>query len=147
MSPNPAPSNPQPQQPQQPRPRVVEAKTPPTRPRVVVPRVSRRDILIGTGIAVILLGFVIAATFQSKTTPRNMLSGVIRAKNEPGLRETLMTVSRKGVTERTADTGYSLKVWVEPLQREYEVMVMQEIWEKKKIGDTIEFLRPASEQK
>ncbi len=144
MSTNPAPSDPQPQPP---RPRVVEAKTPPPRPRVVVPRVGRRDIIIGIVIAVILLGFVIAATFQSKTTPRNMLSGVIRAKNAPGMRETLMTVSRKGVTERTADTGYSLKVWVEPLQREYEVMVMQEVWEQKKVGDTLEFLRPPSEQK
>ena len=57
-----------------------------------------------------------------------------------------MTVSRKGVTEKTADTGYSLKVWVESEKREYEVMVEKEIWGKKKPGETLEFLRPPSEQ-
>ena len=129
MNPKPAPSAPQ-----------------PPRPRVVVPGVTRRDILIGVVIAIVGIGFITAAIFQSRQPPGNLLTGVIRTKDAPGPRETLMTVSRKGVTEKTADTGYSLKVWVESEKREYDVMVMKEIWEQKKIGDTLEFLRPPSEQ-
>ena len=118
----------------------------PPRPRVVVPRVNRRDILIGVLIAIAALGFIAAAIFQSGRPPGNLLTGVVRERSAPAPRETLMTVSRKGVTEKTADTGYSLKVWVESEKRGYEVMVEKEIWEKKKTGDTLEFLRPPSEQ-
>jgi hypothetical protein len=118
----------------------------PPRPHLVVPRVNRRDILIGVLIALVLLGFVVAAIIHSGKPPGNLLSGEIRAKNPPALRETLMTVSRKGVSEKTADTGYSVKVWVESQKREYDVMVMKEVWETKKIGDKLEFLRPPSEQ-
>ena len=129
MNPNPAPAAPQ-----------------PPRPRVVVSGVNRRDILIGVLIALAMIGFILAAIFQSQRQPYNMLSGVIRAKNAPAPREMLMTVSRKGVTEKTADTGYSLKVWVETEKREYEVMVMKEDWEQKKIGDELTFTRPPGEQ-
>src|SRR5437588_10325554 len=107
MNPKPAPSAPQ-----------------PPRPRVVVPGVNRRDIIVGVLIALVVIGFLAAAIFQSQRRPYNMLTGEIRAKNAPASREMLMTVSRKGVTEKTADTGYSLKVWVESEKREYEVMVM-----------------------
>ena len=118
----------------------------PPRPRVVVPRVNRRDILIGALIAIVALGFIAAAIFQSGRPPGNLLTGLVRERSAPAPRETLMTVSRKGVTEKTADTGYSLKVWVESEKRAYDVMVEKEIWDKKKPGDSMEFLRPPSEQ-
>lgn len=120
---------------------------PAPRPKVVVPGIKPRDILIGVVIALVILGFVVAAIMSSGGGPRNLLTGEVRGKNDPGARETLMTVSRKGVTEKTADTGYSLKVWVESEKREYEVMVEKEVWESKKIGDELQFLRPPSEQK
>ncbi|MEO6786057.1 MAG: hypothetical protein ABI318_07985 [Chthoniobacteraceae bacterium] len=129
MNPNPAPSAPQ-----------------PPRPHLVVSGVNRRDVIIGVLLALVLGGFIAAAIFQSAKPPGNLLTGVIRAKDAPGLRETLMTVSRHGVSEKTADTGYSLKVWVESQKRDYDVMVMKDLWEKKKVGDTLEFLRPPSEQ-
>ncbi len=129
MNANPAPSAPQ-----------------PPRPRIVVPRVNRRDMIIGTLIALIAIGFITAAIFQSAKPPGNLLTGVVRTRSAPEPRETLMTVSRKGVTEKTADTGYSLKVWVESEKREYDVMVEKQLWEKKQPGDTLEFLRPPSEQ-
>ena len=116
------------------------------RPRVVIPGVTRRDILIGVLVALGMIAFIVTAVFQAGQPPRNMLSGTVRERLAPGPRETIMTVSRKGVSEKTADTGYSLKVWVESQKREYEVMVMKEVWEKKKVGDTLEFLRPQSEQ-
>ncbi len=130
MKTNPAPSAPQ-----------------PPRPRIVVPGVNRRDILIGVLIAIVGIAFIAAAIFQSGKSPGNLITGVVRERSTPAPRETLMTVSRKGVTEKTADTGYSLKVWVESEKREFEVMVEKDIWEKKKTGETLEFLRPPSEQR
>ena len=52
----------------------------------------------------------------------------------------------KGGKEKTAEPGYALKGWVESQKREFDVMVMQDLWEQKKVGDTLEFLRPPSEQ-
>lgn len=119
----------------------------PPKPKVVVSGVSRRDVIIGILIAVVVLGFIVAAIFSSGSSPRNLLTGVIKSHHSTGERETLLTVSRKGVSEKTADTGYSLKVWVESEKREYEVMVEKDVWQKKKDGDTIEFLRPPGEQR
>ena len=122
--------------------------TPPSqRPRVVVPRVSRRDIIVAVLVALAVIGFILFAFLSAGGyQEHNKLSGTVRAHNKPGPTETLMTVSRKGVTEKTADTGYALKVWVESEKREYEVMVSKEDWEKTKDGDTMSFLRPKSEQ-
>jgi hypothetical protein len=130
VNPKPAPSAPQ-----------------PPRPRVVIPGVTRRDVIVGAVIAVVLIGFILLAIFSSGGyQEHNKLTGVVRAHNAPGPRETLMTVSRKGVTEKTADTGYSLKIWVESEKREYEVMVSKEDWDKTKDGEEMSFLRPKSEQ-
>ena len=118
----------------------------PPRPKLVVPGVNRRDIIIGVLIAIAVFGFIVAAIFSASRAPRNQLTGVIKSHVSPGARETLMTVSRKGVTEKTADTGYSLKAWVESEKREYEVMVEKDLWQQKKDGDTLQFLRPPSEQ-
>jgi len=119
----------------------------PKRPKLIVPSVNRRDVIIGVVIALALLGFIIAAIVFSGSPPRNLITGVVKSHLSTGERETLMTVSKKGVSEKTADTGYSLKVWVESEKREFEVMVEKEVWDKKKDGDTIEFLRPPSEQR
>lgn len=130
-----------------PAPAIPPAPKPP-RPRVViVDDWSRRDIIIGLLIALAVIGFIAFAVLNSGGYhERNKLDGIVRGHNAPGAREMLMTVSRKGVTEKTADTGYSLKVWVESEKREYEVMVSKDDWDKTKDGDALNFLRPKSEQ-
>ena len=133
MNPTPPPPSPQPQ---------------PRRPKLVVPSVNRRDVLIGILVAIPVLGFILFAVLSTGGyKERNKLTGIIRARNEPGPRETLMTVSKKGVSEKTADTGYSLKVWVESEKREREVMVSKEDWDKAKVGDELTFLVSPSEQR
>ena len=125
----------------------------PKRPKLVVPGVNRRDVIIGVLIAIMVLGFVLFAVLSTGGyKERNKISGVVRARNAPGLRETQLTVGlqkkpSKPVVEKIADTGYSLKVWVESEKREYEVMVEKDLWETKKEGDTIEFLRSLREQR
>ena len=119
----------------------------PPRPRVIVSGVSRRDIIIGVLVALAVIGFIAFAVLNSGGyKERNKITGIVRAHQAPGPREMLMIVSKKGVTEKTADTGYSLKVWVESEKREYEVMVSKEDWDKTKDGDELSFLRPKSEQ-
>ena len=135
MNPTPPPPPPSPQ----PQPR---------RPKVVVPSVTRRDVLVGILVAIPVLGFILFAVLSTGGyKERNKLTGIIRAKNAPGDRETLMIVSKKGVTEKTADTGYSLKVWVESEKRERDVMVSKEDWEKAKVGDDLTFLVSPREQR
>lgn len=119
----------------------------PPRPKLVIPGLTFRDIILGAVIAVAILGFVALAIFSIGSGPKNLITGVVRKHLSTGEREVLLNVSTKGVKETTADTGYSLKVWVESEKREYEVMVEKSVWEKKKDGDTIEFLRPKSEQR
>ena len=133
MNPTPPPPSPQPQ---------------PPRPKLVVPSVSRRDVIVGILIAIPVLGFVLFAVISTGGyKEHNKRTGIIRARNEPGPRETLMTVSKKGVSEKTADTGYSFKVWVESEQRERDVMVSKEDWDKAKVGDELTFLVSPGEQR
>ena len=109
---------------------------------------TRRDVLVGILVAIPVLGFILFAVLSTGGyKERNKLTGIIRAKNAPGDRETLMIVSKKGVTEKTADTGYSLKVWVESEKRERDVMVSKEDWEKAKVGDDLTFLVSPREQR
>jgi hypothetical protein len=136
MNAKPAPSSPSAPQPRK-----------PAGPRVIVSGVNRRDIIIGVLVALAVIGFIAVAIFNSGNyKEHNKLTGIVRGHNSPGPRETLMTVSRKGVSEKTADTGYSLKVWVESEKREYEVMVSKEDFDKTKDGDKLSFMRPRSEQ-
>jgi hypothetical protein len=157
VNPNPAPQpGPKPELPTAPAPHPARAAAPKAanpakgvpRPRVVVSGLNRRDIIIGVMIAVALIGLILLLIFSvGGYQERNKFSGVVRGHNDPGLRETLMTVSRKGVSEKTADTGYSLKVWVESQKREYEVMVSKKTWDETKDGEEIRFMRPPSEQR
>ena len=119
----------------------------PKGPRVIVSGVNRRDVIVGLLVALAVIGFITFAVLNSGGyKERNKVTGVVRSHEKPGPRETLMIVSKKGVTEKTADTGYSLKVWVESEKREYEVMVSKEDWDKTKDGSELSFLRPTSEQ-
>ena len=137
MNANPAPTSPSAPKPPKPK-----------GPRVIVSGVSRRDVIIGVLGALAVIGFIAFAVLNSGGyKERNKITGVVRSHEAPGPREMLMIVSKKGVTEKTADTGYSLKIWVESEKREYEVMVSKEDFDKAKDGDEMSFLRPKSEQR
>jgi len=136
MNANPAPTSPSAPKPPKPK-----------GPRVIVSGVNRRDVIIGVLVALAVIGFIAFAVLNSGGyKEHNKITGVVRSHEAPGPREMLMIVSKKGVTEKTADTGYSLKIWVESEKREYEVMVSKEDFDKTKDGDKMSFLRPKSEQ-
>ena len=109
---------------------------------------SRRDIITAVLIAVAVIGFIAFAVVQMGSGKSdNLVTGVVTGRSATGDRETLLDVSTKGVKSKTADTGYTLKVFVKDQNRTYDVMVERDVWEKKKDGDTLEFLRPPSEQR
>lgn len=100
-------------------------------------------------ITVVILGFIGSAIYYTAThKPKNTITGVVTGRSSTGERETLYTVApHKGVRSKTEDTGYYLKVFVKDQNRTYTVIVEKELWEKTKDGDTIDFLRPANEQR
>lgn len=108
---------------------------------------SRRDIITAVLIAAAVIGFIAFGIVQMGSGSGNLISGVVTGRSATGERETLFDVSTKGVKSKTADTGYTLKVFVKDGNRTYDVMVERDVWEKKKDGDKLEFLRPPDEQR
>ena len=135
----------------EPEPRKTPAPPPQStvkKPVVVVTGLNKRDILLIIAIVVVLAGLIIGAVLYSAKPPKNTLRGIVRGKDATGERETLLDVRpRKGVSSKTVDTGYYLKVFVPEENRAYDVIVEKELWEQKKEGDTLEVLRPPDEQK
>ena len=118
------------------------------KPVVVVSRFSLRDLVLVLVILVAIVGFIVLAVQYSTKKPKNMLQGVVKGRYATGERETLLDVRpRKGVSSKTVDTGYYLKVFVPEENRTYDVMLEKDRWQQTKDGDTLEFLRPADEQK
>ncbi len=115
--------------------------------RVIVSGTKKRDFFIALAIALAVLGFVVLAIYSTGTEkPKNTISGTITGRRATGEREKLIDVSRRGVKEKTADTGFYLKVFVKEENRTYEVMVEKDLWNGKKDGERLDFLRPPSEQ-
>ena len=99
-------------------------------------------------IAAAVLGLIIYAVVRTSTERSpNLLQGTVVGRYETGERETLLTVSRKGVKSKTADTGFYLKVDVKKENRVYDVMVSEQDWKRYKDGATMDFLRPVGEQR
>jgi len=122
---------------------------PPT-PRVIVPNTSRRDTLIAIVVGAALLVFV-GFGVMSMSKPHasaNILSGVIVEKQfTPQKEEQVSFSGRKLQGTKQIDGEYVLKVRVEKENRTYDVPVEKPVYESKKEGDTIEFVRPPSEQR
>ena len=120
---------------------------PPKKPLVIASGLTKRDVLLIIVILVGIIGFIVAAVMYSTRKPKNTLSGIVKGRSATGEREVLLDVRpRKGVSSKTVDTGYYLEVFVPEENRTYKVIVEKELWEKKKEGDHLDFLRPSEEQ-
>ena len=118
------------------------------KPVVVVSRFGLRDLALVLVILIAIVGFIVLAVQYSTKKPKNTIRGVVQGRYATGERETLIDVRpRKGVTSKTVDTGYYLKVFVPEENRTYDVIVEKELWQQKKDGDSLDFLRPEDEQK
>ena len=125
----------------------------PPRPRRVVtppPKEGRREMLMAVGVGTVILALVIAGILGLSREPnkpsRNFLSGTIVAKHATGERTEEIQVGRKGVKSQETDSGYAFEIKVEATGRVYEVGVRKELYDKKKVGEKQDFIRPPSEQ-
>jgi hypothetical protein len=85
---------------------------------------------------------------MSRPVPGNSLVGVVVEKQFTPQKERQIDF-KGGRLERTRDIDgeYLLKVRVEPENRVYEVPVEKPLYQSKKVGDTVTFVRPQSEQR
>ena len=124
---------------------------PPKKPLVIASGMTRRDYLVAAAILVGLLGFILAAIHSTGTAKSpNMLNGIIREKYRTGEQTRDIVVSAekgsRGVTDKITDSGCYLKIYVLSLDKTYDVMLAESEWERKKVGDKLDFLRPAGER-
>lgn len=122
----------------------------PSGPRVVIPSTKGRDTLIAVTVGVVLLGFVLYGLLSlgKKHQPRNIVVGIVTEKQMAPRREEQISFHRSKITgTKQSDGDYTLKVRVEAENRTYEVPVEKPLYENKRVGDKLEFVRPPSEQR
>ena len=118
---------------------------------VVVSGTTKRDAIIAavTGlltVAFLAYGFMHFAK-MSHRAKRSTLTGIVVEKQFAPAPEQQITVGREGLRERRLDGEYVLKVRVDAENaRVFEVPVEKTMFEEKKVGDPLTFLRPRSER-
>jgi hypothetical protein len=121
---------------------------PPAKGPVVVPNTTKRDTLVAMLIGVVVLGFVgYGVMHMAQPVSGNKLTGTVVEKVFTPLAERQVSFSGRQIKETKEIAGeYVLKVRVDPGGRIYEVPVEQYGYDSQKVGDTMTFLRPPSEQ-
>jgi hypothetical protein len=118
-------------------------------PRVVVPNTSVRDAILAIVAGLLVLAFVLYGIFtMAKPGTGNRLTGVVVAKHFTPQPEQQITFSgRKLEGAKEIDGEYLLEVRVEEEKRTFQVPVEKPLYESRKVGDSLTFVRPPSEQK
>ena len=121
----------------------------PPAPRLVLASTTKRDAFIAIIAGLLVLAFVGYGIMQmSRPVAGNTLTGVVVGKTFTPQKEQMIDFSgRKIERTREIDGEYVLKVRVEKESRVYEVPVEKPMYESKKEGDAMTFLRPESEQR
>jgi hypothetical protein len=123
----------------------------PPAPRVIVPTTGRRDMLIavccGLGVLCFIVFAVVVMSREQGANSTNQLTGTIVAKHFSGETEKEISVGKKGLKSKLADSGYSFDIKVKPEDRVYEVPVNKGLYDSRKVGDTQSFIRPPTEQR
>ncbi len=123
---------------------------PPQKPTpLVIPDHSWRNTLIAVGAGILVLIFVGLGVWKMGSPVQgNKLTGEIVEKVFTPLAERQVSFTGRqieGVKEIAGE--YVLKVSVGPEKRIYEVPVERFTYDSKKVGDSMDFIRPPSEQK
>lgn len=122
----------------------------PPPPKVIVPGTTRRDTIIAVVIGVVLLGLVAygVKTMSKPHASANILIGQVVGKQFTPRKEDQVSFSgRKLEGAKHIEGEYVLKVRVEKENRTYDVPVEKPVYDSKKEGDRLEFIRPPSEQR
>lgn len=119
-------------------------------PKVVIRSTTLRDSLIAGVLALLVLGFIgYGIRHMAQPVQGNKLTGVIVEKQFTPLKEQMVEFSGraiKGVKESEGE--HVLKVRVDSEKgRIFEVPVEKSLYDFKKVGDSLTFMRPPSEQR
>ena len=125
-------------------------KPPGPPPKVVIPKTTLRDALIAGVLALAVLGFIAyGIRHMAQPVTGNKVTGVIIEKQLIPLKEQMVEFSGrslKGVKESEGE--HVLKVRVDAEKgRVFEVPVAKSLYDLKKVGDSLTFIRPPSEQR
>jgi len=117
--------------------------------RFVLPRTTKREALTAILAGLLVLAFVAYGIMQmAKPVPGNDLTGVIVGRQFTPQKERQISFSGTKISKvREIDGEYVLKVRVAPENRVYDVPVEKPVYESKKEGDSMTFMRPESEQR
>lgn len=123
--------------------------TPPPGPRVVIPNTSKRDLIIGLSIGLLIFAFLgMGIMHMASPVTGNKVTGIIVGRQFTPFKERQISFSgRKLEDSREIDGEYVLKVRVEAENRVYEVPVEKPVYLMKKDGESLTFIRPPSEQR
>ncbi len=122
---------------------------PSKRAPLIIPSTARRDAVIAIAAGLLVLAFLAYGVMHmAAPVPGNKLTGTIVEKAFTPQHERQVSFNG-GHIEGTKDIAgeFVFKVRVEEQKRTYEVPVEQEVYEAKKVGDSMTFLRPPSEQR
>lgn len=115
---------------------------------LVIPSTTRRDALIAGLAGVLVLAFmvfgVMTFVFQSQKAQSAKVTGVILERQFTPAPEQEISVGGKGLKVKNIEGEFLLKVRVDNEPEPFEVPVTKAIYESKKNGDSLTFLRPAS---
>jgi len=123
--------------------------TKPPRPApFVVPSTGRRDALIAIIGGLVILAFLgYGVMHMAAPVTGNKLTGTILEKTFTPQKEQQISFNGRRIEGTKEIAGeFLFKVRVEEQNRTYEVPVEQPVYESKKVGDKMTFLRPPSEQ-
>jgi hypothetical protein len=123
--------------------------TAPKKEPVVVSNTTKRDALVAMIVGIVILIFVgYGISHMSKPVAGNKLTGTIVKKTFTPLKEQQINFSGRKLEGTKESAGeFVLQVRVEAENRTYDVPVEQPVYESKKVGDSLTFIRPASEQR
>lgn len=118
--------------------------------KVVVRSTALRDTIVAAVLAVVVLGFIgYGIRHMAQPVTGNKLTGVVVEKQFTPLKEQMVEFSGreiKGVKESEGE--HVLKVRVDGEGgRVFEVPVEKSLYDLKKVGDPLIFMRPPSEQR
>ena len=118
-------------------------------PRIIIPNTSRRDLVIAVAVGLLVLAFIAYGVIRMAAPEAgNKLTGIVVGREFTPFKERQVSFNgRKIEGVQEIDGEYVLKVRVDAVHRTYDVPVEKPVYESKKDGDTLTFLRPPSEQR
>ena len=118
-------------------------------PRIIIPNTSKRDLCIAVAVGALVLAFIgYGVMHMASPVTGNKLIGIVEGREFTPFKERQVSFNGRAIEGvQEIDGEYVLKVRVDAMHRTYAVPVEKPVYEAKKDGDSLTFIRPPSEQR